>query len=84
MYAYTLGMTTLLLLSGVTPATLARCERRPVSRFVWGSPCRWVRRVDILAHVVAPAILAPHAPRLARYLRTTSPRWGHAWRGWAN
>lgn len=63
-------------------AFAARHEQQPVSRWRFGSPCRFVRTVDLAVHIVLPAYLAPHLPRLATYLRRTSPRWGRAWREW--
>jgi len=66
-------------------ATLARArehESAPVSRFVWGSPCRFVRSIDLSIHVVLPATLEECHPAWATYLRTTSPRWGRTWRHW--
>lgn len=63
-------------------AFAARHEAPPVSRWRFGSPCRFIRTVDLAVHVVLPVYLAPHLPRLATYLRRTSPRWGRAWREW--
>ena len=63
-------------------AFATRHEQPPVSRWRFGSPCRFVRSVDFAVHVVLPAYLAPHLPRFATYLRRTSPRWGRAWREW--
>jgi hypothetical protein len=57
-------------------------EQPPVSRWRFGSPCRFIRSVDLAVHVIVPAYLAPHLPRVATYLRRTSPRWGRAWRAW--
>ena len=57
-------------------------EQEPVSRFRWGSPCRFVRAIDVAVHVVLPGMLEEKYPELARYLRSTSPRWGRAFRGW--
>jgi len=59
-----------------------RVERVPVSRFRFGSPCRYVRAVDIIIHLVLPEILEDTFPRLTTYLRSTSPRWGRSWRSW--
>jgi hypothetical protein len=62
---------------------LARAhESVPVSRFRWGSPCRFVRTIDVIVHVVLPAMLVEGHPTWAVYLRTTSPRWGRTWRHW--
>lgn len=58
-------------------------ESDPVSRFWFGSPCRFVRRIDLACHVILPEMLEERHPVWACYLRTTSPRWGRAWRGWA-
>lgn len=57
-------------------------EEIPVSRYWWGSPCRFVRSIDMMVHVVLPEMLAERHPVWACYLRTTSPRWGRAWRVW--
>jgi len=68
-------------------ATLAfarATEQRPVSRFPWGSPCRFVRTIDVVVHVVLPGMLEEKHPELATYLRSTSPRWGRSFRGWKN
>ena len=58
-------------------------ETRPRSRYWFGSPCRFVRRIDIACHLILPEMLEERHPLWACYLRTTSPRWGKAWRGWA-
>lgn len=65
-----------------TLALLRDAEGSPISRFVFGSPCRFVRRLDILAHIIVPEIIEYTHPELARYLRSTSPRWGRSWRHW--
>jgi hypothetical protein len=57
-------------------------EQAPVSRFPWGSPCRFVRSIDFTVHVLLPQALAEKYPELARYLRSTSPRWGRSFRDW--
>jgi hypothetical protein len=57
-------------------------EREPVSRFWFGSPCRFIRWVDATVHVWLPAALEERYPVMACYLRSTSPRWGRAWRSW--
>jgi len=57
-------------------------ESTPTSRYWFGSPCRFVRTLDLLVHVVLPEMLTDHHPQIACYLRSTSPRWGKAWRGW--
>lgn len=59
-------------------------EQSPVSRFRWGSPCRFVRSIDVAVHVLLPAALEEKYPELTRYLRSTSPRWGRSFRGWEN
>lgn len=61
---------------------MARHEAAPVSRFWFGSPCRFIRTIDVLVHVLLPSALAERYPELACYLRSTSPRWGKAWRSW--
>jgi hypothetical protein len=65
-----------------TLSALRTAEREPVSRFAIGSPCRFVRSLDVAVHVVFPEAVEVFAPRLARYLRSTSPRWGRSWRSW--
>lgn len=57
-----------------------RNESRPTSRFWFGSPCRFIRRVDILVHVWLPAAIIDRHPIWACYLRSTSPRWGKSFR----
>jgi len=57
-------------------------ESEPVSRYPWGSPCRFVRTIDLTVHVVFPTMLEESHPTWATYLRTTSPRWGQTWRHW--
>ena len=61
---------------------LSVAQGEPCSRFVFGSPCRFVRGLDIAVHVVVPELLEGVVPGLARYLRLTSPRWGRSWRDW--
>jgi hypothetical protein len=58
-------------------------EQPPVSRFRLGSPCRFVRSVDVVVHVVLPEMVVERFPFHAAYLRSTSPRWGRTWRKWA-
>ena len=65
-----------------TVKELRNVEREPVSRFTAGSPCRFIRSLDVLVHVVVPEALENLAPDIARYLRSTSPRWGRSWRHW--
>ena len=57
-------------------------EERPISRFWFGSPCRLIRRLDVLIHVYLPNAIEQGYPELATYLRSTSPRWGRRWREW--
>jgi len=57
-------------------------EREAASRFWFGSPCRFVREIDMVVHLVLPAMLMERHPLWAAYLRSTSPRWGRAWRHW--
>jgi hypothetical protein len=54
----------------------------PTSRFWFGSPCRFVRNLDKLVHIILPEMLYEKHPVWATYLRTTSPRWGRKWRTW--
>ena len=61
---------------------LVATERAARSRFRWGSPCRFVRTIDILVHIFLPEVLENATPALAGYLRRTSPRWGRSWREW--
>lgn len=63
---------------------LSAVEKPVVSRFWFGSPCRFVRQVDVLTHIVVPELLEGPMPRLANYLRRTSPRWGRSWRNWSS
>ena len=57
-------------------------EMEPSSRFWFGSPCRFVRTLDLLVHVYLPSAIEAKYPELATYLRSTSPRWGRRWREW--
>ena len=66
----------------LTLATAKATEQPPVSRFRLGSPCRFIRTLDLVVHIFIPMALRPYAPRLALYLRSTSPRWGRSWRNW--
>lgn len=59
-------------------------ESAPMSRYRVGSPCRFIRRLDLFVHVVVPEMVVERHPLWACYLRTTSPRWGKAWRGWGD
>jgi hypothetical protein len=65
-----------------TISHLIDTEREARSRFRFGSPCRFIRTVDILVHIVLPELLENISPSVTRYLRSTSPRWGEAWREW--
>ena len=57
-------------------------EQKPVSRYPFGSPCRFVRTIDFAVHVLLPEMLVERHPVWANYLRSTSPRWGRSWRSW--
>ena len=59
-----------------------QAEREPRSRFRFGSPCKLVRTIDMLVHLVIPELLEDRFPRISGYLRRTSPRWGRSWRRW--
>ena len=59
-------------------------ESTPKSRYWFGSPCRFVRSIDYITHVIFPEMIAEKHPVWACYLRNTSPRWGRAWRSWEN
>ena len=59
-----------------------RHECEPCSRFWFGSPCRFMRRIDLIVHVYLPNMIEEKYPELGIYLRTTSPRWGKNWRKW--
>lgn len=61
---------------------VAHREQAPVSRYKIGSPCRLIRSLDVLVHVVLPEMLYERHPVWACYLRSTSPRWGRSWRSW--
>lgn len=61
---------------------LRAVEAPPRSRFRFGSPCRFVRQVDVLVHIVLPELIEKLMPRFAVALRKTSPRWGKSWRSW--
>jgi len=61
---------------------LRRVELTPESRFWFGSPCHFVRYLDIFVHIVLAEWIEDLMPRFARYLRQTSPRWGRSWRSW--
>lgn len=57
-------------------------ELPPVSRLRIGSPCKFIRKLDLFVHIVIPELIERPLPRLAWYLRKTSPRWGRSWRSW--
>jgi len=57
-------------------------EMKPCSRFWFGSPCRFIRSLDLMVHVYLPSAIEKKYPELALYLRSTSPRWGQSWRKW--
>lgn len=61
---------------------LRLAEKPAQSRFALGSPCRFVRSIDILVHIVLPELIEKRLPWMAGYLRSTSPRWGRSWRNW--
>jgi hypothetical protein len=61
---------------------LRHVELTPESRFWFGSPCRFIRYLDISVHIVIPELIENSLPRLSKYLRRTSPRWGRSWRNW--
>jgi len=65
-----------------TLALLRQTEKPALSRFFFGSPCRFVRKLDILVHVVVAELLEDVMPKISAYLRKTSPRWGRSWRSW--
>lgn len=62
----------------------SKAEQRARSRFIVGSPCKFIRALDVLVHLVLPELIENIFPATARYLRRTSPRWGQSWRGWEN
>jgi hypothetical protein len=57
-------------------------ESLPRSRYFFGSPCKYIRTIDLAVHVVLPRLIQDYLPIFALYLRTTSPRWGRTWRHW--
>ena len=66
----------------LTLASAKATEQSPVSRYWFGSPCRFIRWLDLTVHVLFPLMLGSRLPRLTTYLRNTSPRWGRTWRSW--
>jgi len=65
-----------------TLRAVKQIKATPVSRMRIGSPCKFIRKLDLLIHIIIPELIENRAQRLARYLRRTSPRWGRSWRGW--
>jgi len=61
---------------------LRQVELTPQSRGWVGSPCRFVRYIDVFVHIVLAEWTEDSMPSFARYLRRTSPRWGRSWRSW--
>jgi len=57
-------------------------ENNPISRFRFGSPCKFIRALDVFVHIILPEMLFEKHPIWACYLRSTSPRWGRSWRTW--
>jgi hypothetical protein len=57
-------------------------EQKPVSRYRIGSPCKFIRTLDMFIHIILPEMLYEKHPIWACYLRSTSPRWGRSWRSW--
>lgn len=49
----------------------------PTSRLRVGSPCKFIRKLDLLTHIIVPELIESFLPKTARYLRKTSPRWGN-------
>jgi hypothetical protein len=50
----------------LTLATAKATEQPPVSRFRLGSPCRFIRTLDLVVHIFIPKALRPYeAPHLA-------------------
>ena len=66
----------------VTLRKLQHAALPEASRFWFGSPCRFVRLIDVFVHIVLPEWIEDLVPRFAVYLRRTSPRWGRSWRSW--
>lgn len=67
---------------GETLQMLPYAQRERQSRFIFRSPCYFIRSIDITIHIVLPEMIEGVFPALARYLRSTSPRWGRSWREW--
>ena len=61
---------------------LRQFELTPQSRFWFGSPCRFVRYIDVFVHIVLAEWIEDLMPQFSGYLRRTSPRWGRSWRSW--
>jgi hypothetical protein len=62
-----------------TLRVMRAAERRPLSRFRIGSPCRALRVLDAAIHLLLPELLEDRCPSIASRLRRTSPRWGRSW-----
>jgi hypothetical protein len=67
---------------GETLERLPYAQREPRSRFIFRSPCYFIRSIDITVHIVFPEMIESVFPALAHYLRYASPRWGRSWREW--
>ena len=61
---------------------LQHVELTPESRFWFGSPCHFVRSIDVFFHIALPEWIEHLMPRVAAYLRRTSPQWGRSRRSW--
>lgn len=67
---------------GETLRALRGVDVLPISRLRIGSPCKFIRKLDLLVHIVIPVLIESILPGVARYLRKSSPRWGRSWRNW--
>lgn len=81
-------------MEALTFAQAMTLAHAPVSRFFFGSPCRFVAHVDFTCHLLVPALLRKgnlaqqgcwDRARLlvSQRLNATSPRWQHLARGLA-
>lgn len=72
----------------MTFAQAMEMAQSPVSRFFFGSPCRFVARIDFTCHLFVPALLRKGDTTnlstwdhcrvfLSACLNSTSPRWQH-------
>jgi hypothetical protein len=72
----------------ITYRQACQLAAEPRSRFVFGSPCRWIPRVDFTCHVFVPTLLRKGDTTqqslwdrgrlaLSQRLIATSPRWQH-------